>query len=213
MAEDLADRLDDLICSFEGAVGGSLPDLGTLLLAALAWAAVGAIVVGIAAILLRSGRSGDEDAAQQRSGERDLAKRSEEIIGKKIAQLKKESLAEAANATPPVVKNGGGVSRSATTGVVPKVEVVESTPVKRKSPFSTPPPQPQPPSCPIPTSLGSDDEAVAWVNASLSALCCSSRARSKVATRWREAVQEYARASAQEVGSSILVHRRKPHAH
>ncbi len=217
MVEDLADRLDDLICSFEGAVGGSLPDLATLLLAALAWAVVGAVVVGVASILL-GGRAEEEAGAGAgaTTSEHELARRSEEIISNKIAELKKESASLAASAAPPaapVVKNGGTVARNTATSasananpaganasatprtVVPKVEVVESSPVKTASAA------PRATTTAIPSSLGSDEEAVAWVNGCLAALWRSAPARAAVAARWRDALAEYARASAQEVGT------------
>ncbi len=59
-------------------------DLGSFLLGALLWAAVGAAVVALASALVRGGRGASEaqEASPAAGREKELAARSEEIISR-----------------------------------------------------------------------------------------------------------------------------------
>ncbi len=196
MGEDL---MDDLICTFEGAVGGVLPDLGTFVAAVLLWATLGGAVIALAALILRRGDGGEERQ------DRELAARSEEIIANKIAELKKESAARTTTAASSSSNGGGAIPRAPLAAPTPpKVEV-------------SPAPQVAPPVAPvekasssssgsglrIPVSVGSDGDAVAWVNTCLRALWQSDAARRSIERTWMDALRECGRVAAQEVQYSI----------
>ncbi len=248
MAEDLADRLDDLICAFDDAVGAAAAgfDAATFLCAVAAWIVLGGLVLLTASLLCRGGSGGSENQAlpeerllsspNANSSNCSLTQQSEEIIAKKLSELKQEAKRESereVNAGKLTKTVAGAVPDEAATRGKPLTvrarmqTVVQDAETNTQHESSSPYPlgnsativlsqsdagtlnggatvvlTPPPPSdergdgavdatTSPPRCVGSDAEAVEWVNECLANLWRSKSATDAILRQWRQALSDY----------------------
>jgi len=178
-AEDLADRLDDLICSFDKAASaaGEALDASSLLVIVAVW-----LLVGGAVLLFAS-------AAYGRTGSGEGAAPSPSSTGNSLNQSKDQR--QPSPRRPPSDDGEPVILQKSLNGFDAQEEkqnghsASSSTTTTSKAAVKVPIIAVHPP----PASVGSDSEATAWVNACLARLWSSQpKATELLVRRWQEAL-------------------------